>query len=144
MSGPVDGGADELPADLDVTAYVGPYTFPDIRRRRVPGVLYLIVAAACLAVWATHSGDGHVLVNRGFLGAAVGLALIGLYHVAAAWPLAWEKTSKMDLALNEQPDFTKWVVGEGLLRERGRDPDRGPAPDRESSDQNPDSQPDNR
>ena len=30
---------------------------------------------------------------------------------------AWEKTSKMDLALNEQPDFTKWVVGEGLLRE---------------------------
>ena len=28
---------DELPADLDVTAFVGPYTFPDISRRRIAG-----------------------------------------------------------------------------------------------------------
>ena len=27
------------------------------------------------------------------------------------------KTDKMDLALNEQADFTRWVVSEGLLRE---------------------------
>lgn len=37
--------------------------------------------------------------------------------MATTWPLAGEKTSKMDLALNEQADFTRWVVGEGLLRE---------------------------
>ena len=37
--------------------------------------------------------------------------------MAAAWPLAWENTSKMDIALNEQADFTRWVVSEGLLRE---------------------------
>ena len=30
---------DELPEDLDVTAYVGPYVFPDIRRRRIAGAL---------------------------------------------------------------------------------------------------------
>jgi hypothetical protein len=36
---------DQLPEDLDVTAYVGPYTFPDIRRRRIPALLYLVVAA---------------------------------------------------------------------------------------------------
>ena len=28
---------DALPEDLDVTAYVGPYVFPDIRRRRIAG-----------------------------------------------------------------------------------------------------------
>ena len=28
---------DALPEDLDVTAYVGPYLFPDIRRRRIAG-----------------------------------------------------------------------------------------------------------
>ena len=31
-----DEHRDELPADLDVTQYVGMYTFPDIRRRRSP------------------------------------------------------------------------------------------------------------
>src|SRR5260370_6167896 len=36
--------------------------------------------------------------------------------MATAWLLAWEKTSKMDLALNDQADFTRWVVSEGLLR----------------------------
>ncbi len=30
-----DDTGDELPEDLDVTAYVGPYVFPDIRRRRI-------------------------------------------------------------------------------------------------------------
>ena len=29
--------ADALPEDLDVKAYVGPYLFPDIRRRRIAG-----------------------------------------------------------------------------------------------------------
>jgi len=28
---------DVLPSELDVTAYVGPYLFPDIRRRRIAG-----------------------------------------------------------------------------------------------------------
>jgi hypothetical protein len=86
----VDSGADEgdrLPEDLDVTAYVGRYTFPDIRRRRIPGILYLVVATACFALWATHRGD-HVLVNAGLLGAAVALFLIGWYHVAAGFHLA--------------------------------------------------------
>ena len=79
---------DELPADLDVTAYVGPYTFPDIRRRRAPGLLYLVVAAACFALWVTYRSDDHILVNRGFLAVAIGLGLVGAYHLVAAWPLA--------------------------------------------------------
>src|SRR5947199_9869146 len=78
---------DELPADLDVTRYVGMYTFPDIRRRRAPAVAYLILAALLGLLVATHPGH-RVLVNGGFLAAAIVLGLIGVYHLLAAWPLA--------------------------------------------------------
>ena len=40
---------DELPEDLDVAGYVGPYLFPNNNRRRVPGYLYLGIAAAVRA-----------------------------------------------------------------------------------------------
>jgi len=86
---------DTLPDDLDVTAYVGQYTFPDIRRRRLPGLLYLFLATGCFALWVTHQGSGGVLVNVGFLGAAVGLAVVGLYHLAAAWPLSVRDTEAL-------------------------------------------------
>ncbi|HET9444283.1 MAG TPA: hypothetical protein VFO65_13215, partial [Acidimicrobiales bacterium] len=57
-----DGVHDELPEDLDVTGYRGVYTFPDNSRRRIPGVIHLGIAAACLALWATKASGG-VLVN---------------------------------------------------------------------------------
>jgi hypothetical protein len=85
---------DRLPDDLDVTAYVGRYTFPDIRRRRIPAVVYVVLATGCFALWATHRGDG-VLVNDGFLGAALALLAIGVYHLAAAWPLAVRDTEAL-------------------------------------------------
>jgi hypothetical protein len=91
---PDSDGGDALPADLDVTAYVGRYTFPDIRRRRVPGVLYLALAAGWFALWVTHR-NGGVLVNRGFLGAAIVLFAVGCYHVATAWPLAVRDTDAL-------------------------------------------------
>jgi hypothetical protein len=42
---------DELPADLDASAFVGPYQFPDNSRRRIPGFIYRAFAALCLHVW---------------------------------------------------------------------------------------------
>ena len=78
---------DELPDELDVSGYVGQYTFPDIARRRIPAVIYLVIAAGSFLLWVTHRGPGHVLVNEGFLWVAVALAAVGLYHWAAAWPL---------------------------------------------------------
>ena len=39
---------DDLPEELDVTAYVGPYEFHDIRRRRIAAAPYLIVGPAAL------------------------------------------------------------------------------------------------
>lgn len=95
--GNADDYRDELPADLDVTGYVGPYRFPDNSRRRIPGALYLVVAAGCLALWLAY-GDGGVLVNDGFLLAAIGLALIGLYNIAAGWRLATRETDALAAA----------------------------------------------
>jgi hypothetical protein len=89
-----DEHRDELPADLDVSSYVGMYTFPDIRRRRAPAYAYLVLAALLGVLCATHRGD-RVLVNQGFLAAAIVLALIGLYHLAAAWPLAVKDTDAL-------------------------------------------------
>jgi hypothetical protein len=85
----VDEGAagDTLPEDLDVTAYVGPYSFPDNKRRRIPGLLYLAMATGCFALWATHTGGDRVLVNTGFLVVAIFLFFVGWYQIVTAWPL---------------------------------------------------------
>ncbi len=85
---------DSLPADLDVTAYVGQYTFPDIRRRRIPALGYLAIATACFALWAT-SGTAAVLVSDGFGWVAVALVLVGWYHLATAWHLAVSDTDAL-------------------------------------------------
>ncbi len=78
---------DELPEDLDVAGYVGPYLFPNNNRRRVPGYLYLACAAASTLAWALTRSHHPVLVNGGYLWAAAALAAIGAYHLVAGWNL---------------------------------------------------------
>ncbi|HET6950578.1 MAG TPA: hypothetical protein VFI47_09395 [Acidimicrobiales bacterium] len=76
---------DALPDDLNAAGYVGPYLFPNNNRRRVPGYLYLALAAACVGLWAL-AGDSPY-VNGGFLLAAVLLAAFGAYSIVAGWNL---------------------------------------------------------
>jgi hypothetical protein len=79
---------DELPDGLVAAGYVGAYVFPNNNRRRIPGYLYLMLAAACAAAWlATGRGDG-TYVNGGFAGAAVLLVLLGAYSLQAGFDLA--------------------------------------------------------
>jgi hypothetical protein len=82
---------DVLPDDLDVTAYVGPYLFPSMRRRRIPAYMYLVLGAGCLGGYAISS-------NRGLLAAAIFLALVALYHFASAWPLEIDQTEALLIA----------------------------------------------
>jgi hypothetical protein len=77
---------DELPEDLDAAGFVGPYMFPNNNRRRIPGVLYLVLAAGCVALFVTASDDS-VLVNEGYLIAAGILGLAGVYHLVSGWNL---------------------------------------------------------
>ena len=71
---------DELPAELDVTGYVGQYMFPNNNRRRIPGLIYLVAGASCIALWAAYH-DGGVFVNGGFLAVGIGLLALGLHHL---------------------------------------------------------------
>lgn len=83
--------SDELPEDLDVTAYVGPYTFPNITRRRIPGVIYSVVGLASLAAWLASD-------NGGLLFAGVLLVVVAAYHFATAWPLRVDQTAALVIA----------------------------------------------
>ncbi len=85
---------DELPEDLNAACYVGPYTFPDNARRRIPGALYLGVAALCVALWAMADDDA-VLINDGLLWVAGGLALFGLYCMVAGQKLRTDETDAL-------------------------------------------------
>jgi hypothetical protein len=82
---------DELPEDLDVTAYVGPYVFPNITRRRIPGAMYAVLAVACFAGWIVSE-------NGGLLAGAVIMALISAYHFAASWNLNIDQTEALAVA----------------------------------------------
>ena len=91
---PSDGsqhGGDALPEDLDITAYVGPYIFPNITRRRIAGTLYAVIAAACLIGFALTS-------NGGVLVAGVVLGAIALYHFIAGWNLDVDQTEALVVA----------------------------------------------
>ena len=78
---------DELPEDLNATDFVGPYLFPNNNKRRIPGVLYLLIGSAILALWFLGDPDSSPLVNGGLALAAVGLIVLGLYHLQAGWDL---------------------------------------------------------
>ncbi|MCU1429856.1 MAG: hypothetical protein JWL83_3856 [Actinomycetia bacterium] len=86
-----DATGDQLPEDLDVTAYVGPYVFPDIRRRRIAASLYAIVAA--LSLWA-----GLTSGNGGLIAAAIIIGVFALYCLAAAYPLRIDQTEALAVA----------------------------------------------
>lgn len=88
---------DVLPADLNLDEYVGVTTFPDPARRRIVGVLWLVVAAGVLAIVATSGSDG-VLVNGGLPWFAAGCGLIGLYHVITGRRLKIRETDALAVA----------------------------------------------
>ncbi len=79
---------DELPSDLDVTGFVGPYTFPDNGRRRFHGIIHVVLAAVLVALWAGFA-DGGVLVNDGYL------VVAGLLLAAAAYSFATARRLKV-------------------------------------------------
>lgn len=95
---------DELPDDLNVSEYVGPYVFPNNNRRRVPGYLYIGIGFACIAVWLVLRGGDPVLVNVGTFVAGVCLLAIGAYHLVAGWNLDVDERDAL-VAANKQVGF---------------------------------------
>jgi hypothetical protein len=75
---------DELPDDLVAAGFVGAYRFPDNSRRRIPGVIYLVLAGSCLAVYLA-ANDSSVLVNEGWAWAALALGAMGVISITSGW-----------------------------------------------------------
>ena len=94
---PGGGVGDQLPADLDPHGYVGPYQFPDNSRRRITGSIYLAVALGVVVLVAV--AEGSPLLNGGTVAAALGLAVLGLYHLQAGWPLGIDEADALVVAI---------------------------------------------
>ena len=75
---------DELPDDINAAEFVGAYRFPDNSRRRIPGYIYVVLAAGCLALYLS-SADSSPLVNGGFAWAAVLLGVAGAISITSGW-----------------------------------------------------------
>lgn len=86
MSAPdsVDELRDELPDDINAADFIGAYRFPDNSRRRIPGYLYLALAAVCLFAFLT-SRDSSAVVNGGLAWAAVMLGAVGVVSITSGW-----------------------------------------------------------
>lgn len=95
-----DEVTDELPEDLDAAGYVGPYTFPDNDRRRIPGLIYLGFGGAAILVTALVGSDS-VYVDGGLLVGGVLLCLLGLYSIWAGRPLGLTETDALGAASAE-------------------------------------------
>lgn len=92
---------DALPDDLQAHGYVGPYMFPNNNRRRIPAILYWVIAAGCVLLWALTKGSNPVLVNGGFLAAAIVLALVGAYSFVSGWNLEVDERDALVIATRQ-------------------------------------------
>ena len=63
---------------LNAADFVGPYLFPNNSRRRIPGLLYLLIGSGCLALWFLRD-DESTLVNGGIALGGIGLILTAVY-----------------------------------------------------------------
>ena len=81
---------DQLPEDLQPGMVdMEDYLFPDNARRRIPGLMYLIIGFGLIAL-ALVKGDA-VFTNRGFLAAGIALVAFGIYSYVSGWPLVLDE-----------------------------------------------------
>ena len=96
---------DLLPADLDPSAVVEPYLFPNNSRRRVPAVLYVLIGAVCILARLTVGEDTPVVndsfVNNGVLVAGIVLIVVGLYHAQSGWDLSFDEEQALQAAARD-------------------------------------------
>ena len=92
---------DELPEELDVSGYVGPYVFPNNSRRRMPGVIYLFSGVVLIAGWGITLSFDVPWVNVGYLIAGAALLALGGYHFLAGKDLKVDERAALMAAVKE-------------------------------------------
>lgn len=86
--------AEGIPEDLDANI-VGPYRFPDPRRRGLAGWMYAAGAAVLVVLALT-------VAQRYWIMAAL-MAVLALWHFRAVWPLEIDQEKALELAASSSP-----------------------------------------
>lgn len=96
-----DDPPDELPDDLAATHQdLEDYIFPNNNRRRIPGFLYLVAAVGFIVLYLLYGDDG-VLVNEGYLWAALIAVTVGVYSIVSGWNLNVDEREALVVAAAE-------------------------------------------
>lgn len=95
MSENPDDIRDRLPDDLNAVEHVGQYTFPDNSRRRIPALLYTLLAVGCIVLWSAADADASVVVNNGFLLAAALLAFMSIVSFSSGWRMSVDESAAL-------------------------------------------------
>jgi hypothetical protein len=92
---------DALPDDLNAAGYVGPYLFPNNSRRRIPAILYTVIAVVCVLVYVLSKDKNPILVNGGVVVAAIGLLLVAAYSFVSGWDLKVDERDALVVATKQ-------------------------------------------
>lgn len=89
---------DQLPDDLNAVDHIGVYDFPDNSRRRIPAIIYAVLAIGCIVVWRIGDADESPLVNRGLIFAAVVLGAVALMSFTSGWRMTVNESDALVIA----------------------------------------------
>ena len=88
--------SDELPQDLDVTKYVGPYQFPSPKKRKTASISIAVVSLACIAF-------GYNSSNSAMIFGGIALTIVALVFFIAGWPLNVSDLNALTQAAGQAP-----------------------------------------
>ena len=89
---------DQLPDDLNAVDHIGVYDFPDNSRRRIPAIMYAVLAIVCVVFWQVGNSDASPLVNRGLIFAAVLLGVMALISFTSGWRMTVDESEALVIA----------------------------------------------
>lgn len=87
---------DELPEDLDVTKYVGPYQFPSPKKRRTAAISIAVISLASIFFGINASNIALIVGGTIFL-------LVALIFSTFAWPLNVNDLDALTTAAKNSP-----------------------------------------
>lgn len=91
----------EVPSGAKSSDAARRHLFPDNARRRIPAMIYAGCAVLCVVLWAATRGNDPVMVNGGFLLAAIGLMVFAIYSYTSGWHLALDERDALVVATRQ-------------------------------------------
>jgi len=88
---------DRLPEELVAITHSEEYAFPDNSRRRIPGIIYLVVGVAVAGLAVLRGNEGP-FVNSGLVSGALLLIAIGVYSISSGWRMGVDEQEALAAA----------------------------------------------